>query len=194
LTKLYTELADIYHEMYQSIFDYGQQFRECHTILRKREAVRVLEIGCGAGNLAPYFLRAGYDYTGMDRAEPMLRIARREQREARFVQGDMRRFSSRRKFDAIVIVGRSFTYMTTNENVRSALRCCRQALRPGGVLIFDNFDASGIFTDFRARSVERFRVGDKRITRRSVGSWNLTTGWTWNWDAAYVVEAGGRRR
>lgn len=193
-TKLYTELADIYHEMYQSIFDYGRQFRECHSILKKHGAKSVLELGCGAGNLAPYFLEAGYDYAGMDVAEPMLRIARREQRDARFIHGDMSWFSSRRKFDAVVILGRSFTYMTSNEQVQSALRCIRRALRPGGVLVFDNFEAEGIFTHFHKRSREKFRVGAKTITRESEGSWNLQTGWTWNWDAVYVVQEGGRKR
>lgn len=199
MTKLYTELADIYHEMYQSIFDYRQQFRECHTLLKKHGAKRVLEAGCGAGNLAPYFLEAGYDYTGMDVAEPMLRIAKREQPEARFVHGDMCRFSLRkfdamRKFDAIVIVGRGFTHMPTNAQALDALRCVRRALRPGGVLIFDNFEAERIFTHFHKRSRERAHVGSKTITRESEGSWNLETGWTWNWDAVYVVEEGGRKR
>jgi SAM-dependent methyltransferase len=194
LTKLYTELADIYHEMYQSIFDYGRQFRECHSILKKHGAKSVLELGCGAGNLAPYFLEAGYDYAGMDVAKPMLRIAARERPEARFMHGDMCRFSSRRKFDAVVILGRGFTHMTSNEQVRSALRCIRLALRPGGVLIFDNFYAEGIFTHFRKRLRERVRVGLKTITRESEGSWNLETGWTWNWDAVYMVQEGRRKR
>lgn len=194
LTKLYTEFAEIYHEMYQSIFDYRSQFRECHSILKKQHGKSVLELGCGAGDLAPYFFEGGYNYTGMDAAKPMLQIGRRERPGTRFLHGDMCRFSSRRKFDAVVILGRSFTYMTTNAQALDALRCIRGALRPGGVLIFDNFEAERIFTHFRKRSQERVRVGSKTITRKSVGSWNLETGWTWNWDAVYLVEEGGRKR
>jgi len=62
--------------MYQSIFDYGKEFRVSHSILKKYSSRKVLEIGCGAGSLAGYFADAGYDYTGMDLAKPMLRIAR----------------------------------------------------------------------------------------------------------------------
>ena len=64
--KLHMNLWIFTYEMYQSIFDYWRQFRECHTILKKHAAKSVLELGCGAGNLAPYFLKAGYNCTGMD--------------------------------------------------------------------------------------------------------------------------------
>lgn len=193
MTKLYTKLAHIYHEMYQSLFDYEREFRHCHAILGKHGAKSVLEIGCGAGNLAKYFLDAGYDYTGMDVAKPMLRIAMRERPEARFVHGDMCRFSFRRKFDAVLIGGRSFTYMTTNEKVRSALQSIRRVLEPGGLLVFDNFDAETIFRDLSEPLRDQVRIGTKTITRTSERSMNLKTGWTWNWDATYVVQDGRRK-
>ena len=72
MTKLYSRLAEIYHEMYQSIFDYDREFLTAHRILKAYSARRVLEIGCGAGNLAGRFAAAGYEYTGMDSAAAML--------------------------------------------------------------------------------------------------------------------------
>src|SRR6516164_9020105 len=122
MTALYTRLAEIYHEMYQSIFDYKEEFRTAHGILKAYSAKRVLELGCGAGNLAHRFAAAGYDYTGMDPSRPMLRIAQREHPGAVFLHGDMRGFSLRKKFDAVVVGGRSFTYMTSNADVLAALR------------------------------------------------------------------------
>lgn len=144
MTILHTKLAKIDHGLYQSIFDYRKEFQVFHPILGKHSANRVLELGCGAGNLASYFLKAGYSYMGMDVAKPMLRIARRSHPEVEFIRGDMRRFSLS-GFDAVIIGGRSFTYMTANEDVRTALACVKRALRPGGILIFDNFEAGAIF-------------------------------------------------
>ena len=89
--------------MYQSIFDYADEFRVFHSILKKNSSRRVLEIGCGAGNLAGHFRDAGYDYTGMDIAKPMLRIARNEHPEAHFMHGDMRRFTVPEAFDAVLV-------------------------------------------------------------------------------------------
>jgi SAM-dependent methyltransferase len=194
MPALYTKLARLYHEMYQSIFDYQAQFQTAHAIFKTRSARRVLELGCGAGNLAPWFEAAGYDYTGMDAAAPMLAIARREHPTSRFVRGDMRRFTVRRRVDAVLVAGRTFSYMTSNEDVLRALRRIRQSLRPGGVLVFDSFDARTIFAELSHPVRDVVRVGDKTISRVSTRSANLRTGWTWNWHATYVVEEGRQRR
>ncbi len=194
MTKLYSQLAQVYHEMYQSIFDYQRDYRRWHAILKRHGCKRVLEIGCGTGNLAPYFLKHGYNYTGMDIAAAMLRIARREVPTARFERGDMRWFSSGTKFDAVVIGGRSFAYMTTNADVRCALACIRKALKPGGLLAFDNFDAKAIFGNFKKRVSDKIVQGNKTFVRHSSLSMNLQTGWTWNWDAVYAVQEGGKKK
>lgn len=187
MTKLYSRLAQVYHEMYQSIFDYRKEFDRYHRLLSKHRCHRVLEIGCGSGNLASYFLDAGYDYIGMDCADEMLKIARRVAPAARFVGADMRRFGFTRKFDAVVITGRSFTYMTANSDVLSALRSVHAALRPHGLLIFGNFDAAAIFTNFSKRLTQKARYGGRKFVRYSEKCMNLETGWTWNWNARYEV-------
>ena len=194
MPTLYTKLADVYHEMYQSIFDYHAQFQTAHAIFKDRSARRVLELACGAGNLAPRFEAAGYDYTGIDAAGPMLAIARREHPATRFLRADMRRFTLRPKVDAVLIGGRSFSYMTTNDDVLNTLRCIRRSLRTGGTLVFDTFDAKTIFADLARPVRDVVRLGDKTISRLSKRTANLRTGWTWNWDAMYLVEEKGSRR
>lgn len=194
MTTLYTSLAEIYHEMYQSIFNYDKEFRTVHAVLKAYSARKVLEIGCGAGNLTRRFRAEGYDYTGMDSAKPMLRIALRENPDAMFLVGDMRRFIVRKKFDAVVVGGRSFTYMTNNADVLSALQCIHRALRPKGVLVFDNFNATTIFKGLSRPLRDDVRVGEKVMSRVSKRTMNLRTGWTWNWDAIYVIKDGSRRR
>jgi SAM-dependent methyltransferase len=124
----------------------------------------------------------------------MLQIALRENPTAHFVHGDMRRFNVPSKFDAILVGGRSFTYMTSNEDVLGALRSIRQALRPKGVLVFDNFDAEAIFKDLARPLRDHVRMRNKTISRVSKRTANLKTGWTWNWDAKYVVKDGRRTR
>ena len=80
--------------------------------------------------------------------------------------------------------------MTTNQDVLGALRSMRKALQPGGILIFDHFDASAIFTNFQKRTREDIRREDRRFIRLSERSPNLATGWTWNWEATYVMHDG----
>ena len=193
MTTLYSKWATVYHEMYQSIFDYPKYFRRFRKILEEYGCKSVLEVGCGSGNLAPCFLSAGYQYLGLDAAEAMLAIAREKNPRARFMHGDMRKFSVRKKVDAVLIGGRSFSYMTSNRDVMGALGSIHRALKPAGILVFDNFEASRIFTNFQPRIRQEVRRGDRRFVRVSELSRNLAAGWTWNWDATYAVDGGGKR-
>ncbi|MBN2093534.1 class I SAM-dependent methyltransferase [candidate division KSB1 bacterium] len=191
MTQLYSRLARVYHEMYQSIFDYAADFRFFDEYLKKYHCHSILELGCGSGNLAPYFIKNGYAYTGLDLAEEMLQIARNLYPQVDFIQGDMRAFCVNLAFDAVIISGRSFTYMTTNDDVFNALKSIHFCLKPDGILIFDNFNAETIFLNFKPEAVLTIEQGTTRYKRVSRSTWNLQTGWTWNWQATYYIRKAG---
>ncbi len=189
MTNLYTDLARVYHEMYQTLFDYKAEFERYHALLRKNAPCHsVLEIGCGSGNLAAYFLKAGYAYCGLDFSREMLDIACEVEPHAPYLQADMRDFQVQYPFDAVIVTGRSIGYLITNRDVRQALGCFNKALKPEGILILDSFDAESViqneyepFTqevEYRGRKM-------KRVNRRTL---NLETGFTWNWEAEYLID------
>lgn len=190
MSRLYTELSRAYHEMYQTLFDYGAQYALFEGLVQGCRSV--LEIGCGSGNLYPYFTEGGYAYTGLDLSEEMLAIARETYPEGRFVRGDMRDFDLGETFDAVLVTGRSFTYMTRNEDVHRALAAMGRHLERGGLLVFDNFHARDIFTDFQTELTSVCTCGPRTYTRTSRNSVNGETGWTWNWRAVYTIEEAGR--
>ena len=193
MTKLYTKYAKIYHEMYQSIFDYKEDFKLFHKILEKLKCKKILELGCGSGNLAPYFTKAGYDYTGLDIAEEMLDIAKRLNPNTSFVCGDMRNLNLKESYEAIIITGRSFCYMTTNDDVMRALSSINQALAENGWLIFDNFDANIIFLGVKEKMLHESQYGNRFYRRTSTTRMTLEHGWTWDWHAIYEVEQDGKK-
>jgi hypothetical protein len=84
--------------------------------------------------------------------------------------------------------------MVHNADVLKTLRSVRRALRPKGMLIFDNFNAEVIFRGMSRQLRDEVRSNGRTITRVSRVTLNLATGWTWNWDAEYVVDEKGRRR
>ena len=60
MSKLYSELAHVYYEMYLSLFDYEKEFNFYDNYLKKYKCKSILELGCGNGNLASYFLKSNY--------------------------------------------------------------------------------------------------------------------------------------
>jgi len=194
MSKLYTEYANIYYEMYMSLFNYKSDFNIYNNILRKFECRSVLELGCGNGNLAPYFLEKSYNYVGVDLHEEMLNIARKKCPDVKFVKDDMRYLQIEDQFDSVIIPGRSFSYMLTNDDVMNTLKSIYNVLKKGGVLIFDNFNAEHIFTEFGNKEIKQTaKYKTRKYIRISTKTPNLETGWTWNWNATYYIYEEGKK-
>jgi SAM-dependent methyltransferase len=191
--KLYSELAPVYDEMYRSIFDYEKEFNFYDRLLSRHGCGSVLEIGCGGGPLISRFLEAGYRYTGLDLSAAMLRIARRHHPGARFIRGDMRNFALGRKFDAVLITGRTFSHLIRNEDVLGTLKSVHAALKPKGLLAFDCFRADPVILNCSQESVQDVKRGDTLFRRVNRNSPNLETGWTFNWVAEYHIRKQGRK-
>lgn len=96
----------------------------------------VLDLCCGCGHIARALSEAGYRVTGLDASGEMLRIARTNAPGAVFVQGDARNFCLGRQYAAVVSTFNSFAHVKTVELV-DVFRSAREALREGGILLFD---------------------------------------------------------
>jgi len=187
MTQLYSTLAEIYHEMYQHVFDYEKEFNFYDTILKKSDCHKILEVGCGSGMLARRFLANGYDYLGLDLYNEMLDIARREVKSDRFIQCDMRNLIFEQQFDAIVITGRSLAYVIDNKGIIDTLNGVHKSLKDNGLFVFGVFEANQIFDNFDdfEQTIEH---NCKKIRRISHLEKNLATGWTYDWLARYIIE------
>ena len=108
----------------------------------------VLECCSGTGRLAIQIARAGFDITGLDMNEKMLRVCRSKllkenqsvRKRVHLVKGDMRNFSMDRKFKLAFIAFASFIQNTSIEDEEKSLRCIANHLEDNGVLILDIFN------------------------------------------------------
>jgi len=189
MTQLYSTLAEIYHEMYQHVFDYEKEFHFYDAILKANNCHTILEVGCGSGMLARRFLANGYDYLGLDLYNEMLDIARREVLSDRFIQCDMRNLSFDQQFDAILITGRSLAYVIDNQGIIDTLQGVYKSLKENGLFVFGVFDANQIFDNFNDFE-QNIEHNGKKIRRISHLEKNLATGWTYDWFAKYIIEKG----
>ncbi len=194
--KLYTELAEIYDQLYLKTFNYEQDANFVDSILKKFQIKELLEIGCGSGHLAKLLFEKGYKITGIDLYEEMLQIARKRLPGVDFIKLDIRKLKFNKKFDAIIAMGRMFTYMTTNEDAEQSIHAIAACLNPGGIFLFDNFSAPHFVRNLKENQekIHEVDLGERKIKRISTNTWNLKHGVTFNWFAKYQIEEQGRLR
>jgi ubiquinone/menaquinone biosynthesis C-methylase UbiE len=90
---------------------------------------KVLDAGCGTGEMAARLAERGYEVWGVDIAEPMVRYASYHHKSGRFRVGDVERIPfDDNTFDAVVCLG-VIEYLANDEQALSEIR---RVLKPGG--------------------------------------------------------------
>ena len=181
----------MYDAIYPQIFDYNAVYSVLKPVFEDNHVRTILEVACGTGRLMAILESEGYNVTGVDLSGEMLALARPRVKGA-LIQGDMRELDFSGEFDAVLCLGSSFTYMSTDRDALKALRGFHEALKPGGVLIFDNFDAQRFDPErYRNWREKVYRVEGATITRRSRNrDWNPETQrWVAEWE--YIIEKDG---
>ncbi|UCE03356.1 MAG: class I SAM-dependent methyltransferase [Candidatus Latescibacterota bacterium] len=86
----------------------------------------LLDLGCGTGEHAIHFARAGFQVVGIDRSEAQLQEARRQSGDAdvRFLQGDLRALPDllAQRFGAAICLGNTLVHLHESAELESF--CC----------------------------------------------------------------------
>jgi SAM-dependent methyltransferase len=125
--------------------------------------LRVLDVGCGTGEHLVH-LRDATRVAGLDLDATMLAEARRKLPDTPLFRADMRRFASRRPFDAVTCLFAAIGYLCGEGDVRRALGCMAAALRDGGALLVELPLAPEQLAPARPSAL-RARCGDAEIAR-----------------------------
>jgi SAM-dependent methyltransferase len=143
MANLYVgKMAAIFDAMYQTFIDYDEEYEFYNALIQEKKCNSILEIGSGTGNLAKRFHDNNQNYLGLDYSQSMIDIAQERNKNSLFMQGDMRNFVLQNPVDAIIITGRSTSYLINNEDVLDTFESVYENLNSNGVLIFDFIDAN----------------------------------------------------
>jgi SAM-dependent methyltransferase len=100
-------------------------------VRREGRSPRLLDLGCGTGELASIFLRAGYEYVGIDIEPERIAYARKTYPRGKFhvMDASQLRYPDG-YFDQILVTG--VLHHLSDDEVRDIAREMRRVLRPGG--------------------------------------------------------------
>lgn len=140
----YTQFADLYDGLmndvdYDRWADYVTMLLTVHAEGGKMRFL--IDAACGTGAITRRMKQRGYDVIGTDLSEDMLRVAQQRTMEQGmripYVREDMRRLSAHKPADAVLACCDAVNYLTSLADVSAFFAAAWQALRPGGLLLFD---------------------------------------------------------
>ncbi len=139
--------------------DYDQEVDFLVKALKKYgiRGRRVLEVACGTGSHTKILVERGYEVTGVDISDDMLRIARRKTKgRARLVKADMRSLGTvvGGKYDAAICLFSSISYNLTVADLRRTIQGLYDRLEEPGAVVFDtHFTKKGFVDGHRGEDI-----------------------------------------
>src|SRR5260370_21729958 len=117
--------AALYTAKHSFVYEYG---RELVALLAAQRGERILDLGCGSGQLTQAISESGARVTGLDNSASMIDRARHEYPDLSFVLADAKDFSFDEPFDAVFSNAALHSVKPPEEVTARAAKC----LRPRG--------------------------------------------------------------
>jgi SAM-dependent methyltransferase len=125
-----------------------------------RENHSLLDIACGPGHFAEFFLQRGYEVAGVDLSEHMLELARErtatflENGRARFIREDAVSFQIETPVGLAASLGNLINLLPDDDHVRAWFVQTRAAVVSGGTFVLDAHTRKGFWEGFNGVYVQ----------------------------------------
>ena len=156
MKQWYEVLFENYGEKYENEVYTKGTIGECDFIEQEighNREKKILDVGCGTGRHSIELAKRGYNVTGIDLSESMLKHAREkaagQNLRINFLKLDARNLSSKGEFDLVIMLCEGgFSLMETDEMNFKILENAANALKPKGKFIFTTLN--GLFPLFHS--------------------------------------------
>jgi SAM-dependent methyltransferase len=133
---------DYHNAQIAEIYDFANPREEDTAFYLSLAGMRpcsVLDVGCGTGTLCCALAERGHRVTGVDPAAAMLALAKRKPQaeQVEWVESSAQSYTSKRRFDLIVMTGHAFQCLLTDAAALAALVTMRSHLKRGGRAAFE---------------------------------------------------------
>jgi SAM-dependent methyltransferase len=141
-----TDSQDIYWDGRHYDLKYRDLKEDIPFYLKKAQEIRdpILELACGTGRITIPLAERGYDVTGLDISEPMLKLARKKALDKglmiEWIKGDIRDFRLEKKFKLIILPFSSIAHLHDLESIKRCFSCVKEQLTNDGRFIIDYFN------------------------------------------------------
>lgn len=168
------KFSDIY-DLFYSDKTYTQEAKFVQYLLQRfggKSAQKILELGCGTGTHSFLLEAYGHEILATDLSEDMIRKARAKAEArgsgVRFAAQDMIELDQPwRPFDAVICLFDSFCYVIENDDVEGVLTRVHKHLKPGGLFIFEFWNAPAMINHLDSIRVARLQHGEDEIVKLS---------------------------
>lgn len=98
---------------------------------------RVLDMGCGTGNLTVKLARKGFDMIGLDASSDMLSFAAEKSPRVEWVCQNMAEADIGEEVDAVISTLDSINHLESPAEIEACFKCAANSLKSGGAFVFD---------------------------------------------------------
>jgi len=157
-TKFFKLWQKVQFDVYTSEQDKVQTDFIC-KVLNLKKGMSVFDVPCGYGRIANLLAQKGMNVTGIEFNKHVLEFAKQKALDnnlkINYVEGDMRNFSYRNKFDAVICWFGSFGYFSDEDNEKF-IKASAKSLKKGGRFLIDTHTLETIIPIFQPLSKNRY--------------------------------------
>jgi trans-aconitate methyltransferase len=150
--ETWNKVASLYQDKFMHLDLYNDTYDFiCNSIVKNK--AKILEIGCGPGNITKYILskRPDFDIYGIDIAPNMIELAKKNNPTARFAIMDSRKIDDiKTTYDGIVC-GFCLPYLSQTDRKKLITDCCN-LLNENGLLYLSFVEGDQSKSDFQVAS------------------------------------------
>ncbi|MBI3234207.1 MAG: class I SAM-dependent methyltransferase [Bacteroidetes bacterium] len=149
--ETWNKIASLYQDKFMDLDIYNDSYNHVCRLLKER--AKVLDVGCGPGNITKYLLsiRPDFEILGIDTSANMIELAKKNNPTAKFSLMDCRQMSElQQKFDGI-ICGFCLPYLTPVECAK-LLYDAISSLKENGVIYLSFVDGHSSKSGFQVGS------------------------------------------